>query len=72
LDCETPVIAKVRGPAYGMGVNIALAGDFVIAADDARLCDSHVKNGVTAGDGGSAPHPADDRLPAGEGDAHAG
>jgi enoyl-CoA hydratase len=52
LDCETPVIAKVRGPAYGMGVNIALACDFVIAADDARLCDSHVKNGITAGDGG--------------------
>jgi enoyl-CoA hydratase len=52
LDCETPVIAKVRGPAYGMGVNIALACDFVIAADDARLCDSHVKNGIAAGDGG--------------------
>jgi enoyl-CoA hydratase len=52
LDCETPVIAKVRGPAYGMGVNLALACDFVIAADDARLCDSHVKNGIAAGDGG--------------------
>lgn len=52
LDCETPTIAKVRGPAYGMGVNIALACDFVIAADDARFCDSHVKNGITAGDGG--------------------
>jgi enoyl-CoA hydratase len=52
LDCETPVIAKVRGPAYGMGVNIALACDFVIAADDARFCDSHVKNGIVAGDGG--------------------
>ncbi len=52
LDCETPTIAKVRGPAYGMGVNIALACDFVVAADDARFCDSHVKNGITAGDGG--------------------
>jgi enoyl-CoA hydratase/carnithine racemase len=52
LDCETPTIAMVRGPAYGMGVNIALACDFVIAADDARFCDSHVKNGITAGDGG--------------------
>jgi enoyl-CoA hydratase len=29
VDCETPTIAKVRGPAYGMGVNIALACDFV-------------------------------------------
>jgi enoyl-CoA hydratase len=52
LDCETPTIAKVRGPAYGMGVNIALACDFVIAADDARFCDNHIKNGITAGDGG--------------------
>jgi enoyl-CoA hydratase len=52
VDCETPTIAKVRGPAYGMGVNIALACDFVLAAEDARFCDSHVKNGITAGDGG--------------------
>jgi enoyl-CoA hydratase len=51
IDCETPTIAKVRGPAYGMGVNIALACDFVIAAEDARFCDSHVKNGIAAGDG---------------------
>src|SRR5437588_224758 len=57
VDCETPAIAKVRGPAYGMGVNIVLACDFVIAADDARFCDSHVKNGITAGDGGVAFFP---------------
>ena len=57
IDCETPTIAKVRGPAYGMGVNIALACDFVIAAADARFCDNHVKNGITAGDGGVALFP---------------
>jgi enoyl-CoA hydratase len=57
IDCETPTIAKVRGPAYGMGVNIALACDFVIAADDARFCDSHVSMGITAGDGGVAFFP---------------
>jgi enoyl-CoA hydratase len=57
VDCETPTIAKVRGPAYGMGVNIALACDFVVAADDARFCDSHVTNGITAGDGGVAFFP---------------
>ena len=58
LDCETPVIAKVRGPAYGMGVNLALAADFVIATEDARFCDSHVKNGIVAGDGGVPLFPA--------------
>lgn len=52
LECEKPVIAKVRGPAYGMGVNMALACDMVFAAPGARFCDSHVKIGLVAGDGG--------------------
>lgn len=51
VDCETPVIAKVRGPAYGLGLSYALACDFVVAAEDAQFCDSHIKNGITAGDG---------------------
>jgi len=52
LDCEKPVISKVRGVAYGMGVNMALACDMVFAAPGARFCDSHVKAGMVAGDGG--------------------
>ena len=52
LDCEKPIIAKVRGVAYGMGVNLALACDLVYAAPGARFCDSHVKAGMVAGDGG--------------------
>jgi enoyl-CoA hydratase len=52
VDCEKPVIAKVRGVAYGMGVNMALACDLVYAAPGARFCDSHVKAGLVAGDGG--------------------
>jgi enoyl-CoA hydratase len=52
LDCEKPTLAKVRGVAYGMGVNMALACDMVFAAEGARLCDSHVKMGMVAGDGG--------------------
>lgn len=52
LDCEKPIISKVRGVAYGMGVNIALACDMVYAAPGARFCDSHVKAGMVAGDGG--------------------
>lgn len=57
LDCEKPIIAKVRGPAYGLGVNIALATDIVIAAEGARFCDSHVKAGIAPGDGGAALWP---------------
>lgn len=57
LDCEKPIIAKVRGPAYGAGVNVALAADMVIAAEGARFCDSHVRMGIAAGDGGAALWP---------------
>lgn len=52
MDCEKPVIAKVRGVAYGIGVTLALACDMVFAEEGARLCDSHVKAGMVAGDGG--------------------
>jgi enoyl-CoA hydratase len=52
LDCEKPILAKVRGVAYGLGVNLALACDMVFAAPGARFCDSHVKAGLVAGDGG--------------------
>lgn len=47
-----PIICKVRGNAYGVGVGLALAGDFVIAAEDAQFCESFVNIGVTL-DGGS-------------------
>lgn len=52
LDFEKPVIAKVRGAAYGMGATMALACDIVFAAADAKFCDSHVKMGLVPGDGG--------------------
>lgn len=52
LECEKPVLAKVRGVAYGVGATMALACDMVFAARGARFCDSHVKAGMVAGDGG--------------------
>jgi enoyl-CoA hydratase len=57
LDCETPIISKVRGPAFGLGVNLCLAADLVVASESAVFCDSHVKNGIVAGDGGVALFP---------------
>jgi enoyl-CoA hydratase len=51
LDCEKPIIAKVRGVAYGLGLTLALACDMVFASKGTRLCDSHVKVGLVAGDG---------------------
>jgi len=57
LDLEKPVIAKVRGPAIGLGCSLALYCDFVYAAPDARFADPHVSVGLVAGDGGAVMWP---------------
>lgn len=38
LGLEKPVIAAVDGPAYGGGLGMALAADFILMSDRARLC----------------------------------
>lgn len=52
LDLEKPIIAAVNGAAVGLGATLALFCDVVIAAKNARFGDTHVKMGITAGDGG--------------------
>jgi len=51
-ELPQPIICKVRGVAYGVGVNMALAGDLVIAAHDARLCEVFVNIGAIMDGGG--------------------
>lgn len=58
LDLEIPVIAKVRGPAVGLGATLALFCDCVFAAETARFADPHVRAGLVAGDGGAIIWPA--------------
>lgn len=53
LDLEKPIIAKVRGPAVGLGATIALMCDVIFASDNARFADPHVRAGIVAGDGGA-------------------
>ncbi|CAB3793794.1 Enoyl-CoA-hydratase [Paraburkholderia caffeinitolerans] len=57
LDCEKPIIAKVNGPAIGLGASIALFCDVIFAADTAKIADPHVNVGLVAGDGGAVIWP---------------
>ncbi|MFT3866735.1 MAG: enoyl-CoA hydratase-related protein [Solirubrobacterales bacterium] len=58
-----PLVAAVNGPAYGMGAQLALLADFVVAWRGAELRDLHVRLGLTAGDGGTLVWPLAVGLP---------
>ena len=51
--CPKPVIAKLRGYAFGVGLELALACDFRLAADDVELGLPEIKLGMMPGSGGS-------------------
>jgi 2-oxoglutaroyl-CoA hydrolase len=51
--CPKPVIAKLRGYAFGVGLELALACDFRIASDDIELALPEVKIGMIPGSGGT-------------------
>jgi 2-(1,2-epoxy-1,2-dihydrophenyl)acetyl-CoA isomerase len=52
-ELPQPIISKVRGVAYGVGMNAALAGDFVVASHAARMCEVFVNIGVVLDGGGT-------------------
>jgi enoyl-CoA hydratase len=53
IDFPKPLIAKVNGPAIGLGATIALLCDIIFASPNAKFADPHVNVGFTAGDGGA-------------------
>ena len=58
LELEKPMICRLNGAAAGLGATIALMCDVIIAEDNAKIGDPHVKVGLVAGDGGAVIWPA--------------
>jgi len=61
---EKPVVARLKGDAYGFAGNVLWGCDIIIAAEDAVVCDFHLTMdpalsfGMSAGDGALAFAPA--------------
>ena len=51
--CPKPVVAALRGYVFGVGLELALACDFRLAADDVQLALPEVRLGMIPGSGGS-------------------
>jgi 2-oxoglutaroyl-CoA hydrolase len=51
--CPKPVIARLHGYAFGVGLELALACDFRIASDDLQVALPEVKLGMIPGSGGT-------------------
>ena len=53
LDCEKPVIGAINGAAAGGGAQLAIACDFVLLADTARIIEVFVRRGILPDAGGA-------------------
>jgi enoyl-CoA hydratase len=50
INCSTPIVSAVRGPAVGAGLVAALLADISIVGKTAKIIDGHTRLGVAAGD----------------------
>ena len=53
LEMEKPILCRLNGAAAGLGATIALLCDVIVADENAKIGDPHVKVGLVAGDGGA-------------------
>lgn len=45
-QCSKPIVTAVQGIVYTVGIEMMLAGDIAVAADDARFCQMESKRGI--------------------------
>ena len=50
IECSTPIVSAIHGPAVGAGLVAALLADVSVAGRSARIIDGHTRLGVAAGD----------------------
>ena len=50
INCPTPIVSAMTGPAVGAGLVVGLLADISIATPKARIIDGHTRLGVAAGD----------------------
>lgn len=48
-----PVLAAVKGPAFGAGMDMALMADLRFAGESVRFCEAYIRLGLVPGDGGA-------------------
>jgi 2-(1,2-epoxy-1,2-dihydrophenyl)acetyl-CoA isomerase len=53
LSVQTPIVCRAQGWVAGIGLHLALAADFTVATDDARLWEPFTERGFTPDSGGS-------------------
>jgi len=52
-NCPVPTVSAVQGKAIGLGLHLAVASDFTIAATDATFAEPFCKRGFSVDSGGS-------------------
>jgi len=44
--CRKPIVTAVQGIVFTIGIELMLAGDIVVAADDSRFCQMEARRGI--------------------------
>ena len=57
FDFPKPLIVALEGDVYGLGATIILGADAIVSHPTVRIADTHVRMGLTAGDGGVVSWP---------------